>query len=149
MSLRLSITLCLFLLSSLVWAIEEQNSYTPSKVVYDVSSHEPVVLENILNRISLLQNIYGNNPFEASIVVVVHEGAIPLFKSNNKQHNLSHLMDRARSLTMGEIIQFKICEASARIQKIAGKDLHDFTAMVPMADAEIVMLQQKGYAYLR
>ena len=131
-----------------VWAAEEHTPYAPSKVIYDVSSKDPATLENILNRISLLQNIYDNNPFEASIVIVVHEGAIPLFVTKNKQKIVTHLMDRARSLSMGDIIQFRICEASARMQKITKNDLHDFTTMVPMADAEIVMLQHNGYAYL-
>ena len=126
-------------------AVASQNSYRPTKVVYDVSSSDPVVLENILNRVSMLQNIYNNDAFEASIIIVVHEGAIPLFKLTAAKD----LMRRARSLTMGEIIQFKICEASARMQKITQDQLYDFVSMVPMADAELIQLQHDGYAYLR
>lgn len=146
---RLSIVLYLFLLSSISMSAEPQNPYAPAKVVYDLSSENPVLLGNILDRVSLLQNIYDNNPFEASIVIVIHEGAIQLFKINNNHNKSSHLMDRARSLTMGDIIQFKICETSARMQKINKSDLHNFISMVPMADAEIIRLQHSGYAYLR
>lgn len=146
---RLSIVLYLFLLSPISMSAEPQNPYAPAKVVYDLSSENPVILGNIMDRVSLLQNIYDNNPFEASIVIVIHEAAIPLFKVNNKHNKILYLMDRARSLTMGDIIQFKICEASARMQKISESDLHDFISMVPMADAEIISLQHSGYAYLR
>lgn len=139
----------IILIPSYIWAAEEQNPYQPSKVVYDVSNKDPIALENILDRVSFLQNIYDNNPFEASIVIVVHEGAIPLFTKNNNQKLLSQLMGRARSLSMGDVIQFRICEASARMQKITQSDLHDFTTMVPMADAEIIQLQQRGFAYMR
>lgn len=122
----------------------EQTGYPPARVVYDVSSPDPLALQSILDRISLLQKIYGNDPFEASIIVVVHEGAITLF-ARNRQHQL---MQRASSLSVGEIVQFRICSASARMQGFNGKDFHDFVSMIPMADAEIVRLQHSGYAYL-
>lgn len=124
------------------------SEYQPTKVVYDVSTAELSTLDNIISRIGLLQKIYNNDSFEASIIVVVHEAAIPLFKSIGNPDQ-SVLMNRARSLTLGEIVQFRICQASARMQKIKQADLEDFVSMVPMADAEIVRLQQSGYAYLR
>ncbi|WP_455205423.1 DsrE family protein [Kaarinaea lacus] len=126
----------------------EQTPYSPAKVVYDVSSADAVAVNHILDRVSLLQNMYDNNPFEASIIIVVHEGAIPLF-SKSQIHEHRDLVRRANSLTMGDIIQFRICSASAKMQGFTQKDFPDFVKMVPMADAEIVMLQHNGYAYLR
>ncbi len=120
--------------------------YAPAKVVYDISSALPSNLANIFDRVGLLQNIYNNNPFEASIILVIHEGAIPLFakaESGNKD-----LMKRANSFVMGEIIQFRICRASAKQQGFDDQDFHEFIQMVPMADAEIIQLQNSGYAYL-
>lgn len=126
----------------------ELKSYQPAKVVYDVSSHDANDIKHILDRVSLLQKIYGSDSFDASIIIVLHEGVIPLFaKANQNKHK--DLMRRANSLTMGDIIQFRLCSASARMQGFKHIDFHDFIAMVPMADAEIVQLQQKGYAYLR
>ena len=58
-------------------------------------------------------------------------------------------MRRARSLSMGEIIQFRICKASANMQGYKKEDIQDFASMVPMADAEIIQLQNEGFAYLR
>lgn len=119
--------------------------YSPSKVVYDVTSSDPADLKNILDRISMLQNVYNNDSFEASIIVVVHNGTIPLFKNSNQ----SELMARAKSLAMGDIIKFEVCAASARMQNIRADQLHGFISLVPMADAEIIKLQQDGYAYVR
>lgn len=124
-----------------------RSEYKPSKVVYDVSTASAEELGKILDRVNLLQITYGNDPFEASIILVIHEGAIPLFARANNQYNT--IMQRAESLTMAEIIEFRICSASARMQGFNEQDFHQFTTMVPMADAEIVKLQMNGYAYLR
>lgn len=131
--------------------LASETIYQPSRVVYDISSPDPGALGNILDRVGLLQKIYNNDSFEASIVLVIHEGAIPLFKSSsfNNDKLQQSLMTRARSLAMGEIIKFRICEASARMQEISVDQLEDFVVMVPMADAEIIKLQQHGYSYLR
>ncbi|HSH31022.1 MAG TPA: hypothetical protein VK971_14035, partial [Thiohalobacter sp.] len=60
------------------------------------------------------------------------------------------LMRRAQSLTVGGIIEFRMCRAAARGYGYVPKDIHGFVKMVPMADAEIVRLQQEeGYAYMR
>lgn len=124
-----------------------QKTYAPAKVIYDVSSANPAQLNAILDRVSLLQRVYGNDTFEASIIIVVHEGAIPLFARGNKTH--ASLMQRAASLVLDDIIQFRLCLASARMQGFKDNDFYAFAQMVPMADAEIVELQNKGYAYLR
>ena len=126
---------------------EEQKVYEPAKVVYDVSSSNPKALSHILDRASMLQNVYQNDSFEASIIFVIHEGAIPLFGNSDKNQH-AELMRRARSLSMGEIIKFRVCKASASMQGYKKEDLQDFISMVPMADAEIIKLQHDGYAYL-
>ena len=124
-----------------------RSEYLPSKVVYDVSTGDPDALSRLLDRVSLLQIMYGNDPFDASIVLVAHEGAIPLFaKTRNKY---AQLMQRAESLIAGEVIEFRLCGTSARLQGFGENDFHGFITLVPMADAEIVRLQQDGYAYLR
>jgi intracellular sulfur oxidation DsrE/DsrF family protein len=146
MNIRRTISILLFL--SLVCGVTAARSeYLPSKAVYDVSTASPEELNRLLDRVSLLQIMYGNDPFDASIVLVVHEGAIPLFA--RADHKLAQLMQRAASLTAAEIIEFRLCGASARLQGFGDKDFHGFVTLIPMADAEIVQLQQDGYAYLR
>ena len=123
-------------------------TYAPAKVVYDVSNTDPKELSHILDRASTLQNVYDNNSFEASIVIVIHEGAIPLFAKSSANF-ANEIMVRANSLTMGEIIQFRLCEMSAKMQGFKANDFLPFVQVVPMADAELVKLQHQGYAYLR
>ncbi|MEW8657418.1 MAG: hypothetical protein AB2603_03755 [Candidatus Thiodiazotropha endolucinida] len=139
----------LYLLFALLLSVVSTTyaEYAPSKVVYDVTSSDPLDLTNILDRVSLLQNLYGNNSFDSKIVIVIHEGTIPLFAKTSAKY--SHLMQRAKSLTFGEVIEFRLCITSAKLQGYAANDFHDFIVMVPMADAEIIMLQNDGYAYLR
>jgi len=124
-----------------------QNGYSPSKVVYDVTTSDAVALELILDRVSFLQNVYNNNPFDASIVLVIHNEAIPVFVNTNPKY--ANIRQRAKSLTLGEIIQFRVCEASAKIQGFSHEQFDTFLQLVPMADAEIIQLQNLGYAYLR
>jgi intracellular sulfur oxidation DsrE/DsrF family protein len=141
------VSIVLLMAFSVIASADEQATYAPGKVVYDFSSPDPQVLAHLLDRASLLQNHYGNNPFDASIVIVVHEGAIPMFASTNPDADVD-VMRRAASLVMGEVIQFRLCRASARLQGFGSGEFHDFVALVPMADAEIVRLQWAGYAYL-
>jgi len=135
----------LLALAATTAATAEPAAYIPTRVVYDVSSSDSRELNHVLDRISMLQNLYGSGPFEASIVVMLHEGAIPRFTKSGD----AKLRDRARSLALGDIIRFRVCEASAKMQGYAAQDFDEFIAVVPMADAEIVKLQQAGYAYLR
>jgi len=142
-------TFCIFLFLTISMAVNasEISGYKPGKVAYDVSSADASDINNILDRISLLQKIYGSDPFESSIVIIIHEGAIPLF-STSKNTKYREIIERAKSLTHAEVIQFRVCQASAKMQGLGKKDFHDFIQLVPMADAELVKLQHAGYAYL-
>ena len=147
MLVRISVICLLALAVHSIASAEEGARYAPGKVIYDLSRSDPAALKNTLDRAGALQNIYGNNPFDASIVIVVHEGAIALF---SKRNPASHeLMQRAKSLAMGEVIEFRLCDMSARMQGFASGDFPEFITSVPMADAEIARLQQAGYAYLK
>jgi uncharacterized protein len=124
-------------------------AYAPQKVVYDVAVSSPAELEGVLDRVSFLNNIYEANPFDSSIVVVLHGDEIPLFAVSNYAKN-RELMTRAQSLTRAGPIQFRMCVVAARAHGYKPEDIHGFVQMVPMADAEIVKLQREGgYAYMR
>ncbi len=139
--------LCLLSTASLL-GLAGETTYPPDKVVYDFSSPDPAALGSLLDRAGELQKIYANDPFEASIIIVVHEAALTLFAAEAGRFQ-AELMQRAASLTLGEVIQFRLCEMSARMQGLEVDGFPDFTQLVPMADAELVRLQQAGYAYLR
>lgn len=127
----------------------KEAAYAPQRVVYDVAVSSPAELEGVLDRVSYLNNIYQANPFDSSIVVVLHGDEIPLFAVKNHEKN-RELMARAQSLTQAGPIQFRMCVVAARAHGYKPEDIHGFVQMVPMADAEIVKLQrQGGYAYMR
>ena len=124
--------------------------YKPSRVVYDVTSGRAGHLANILDRVSLLSSLYGADPFESSIVVVLHGDVIPLFAIKEYEKN-KELMTRAYNLALSGVAEFRMCKASAKSHySLTPKDIHGFVNMVPMADAEIIRLQnEEAYAYMR
>jgi len=133
------------------WGVAEESTitYKPQKVLYDVTSGDEKKINNILDRASLLNKLYNNDPFDASIVIIIHGQAIPLFTRAffEKYKNTMH---RAHNLAVGSRIEYRMCQASAKIQGFNPGDIHGFVKMVPMADAEIAKLQnEEGYAYIR
>jgi intracellular sulfur oxidation DsrE/DsrF family protein len=127
----------------------EKIEYTDQKVVYDVAANSAKALNNVLDRVSYLSTLNGANPLSTSIVVVLHGDEIPFFAIKNYPR-YKDLMVRAQSLSVGDVIRFEMCAQAAKARGFEAKDIHGFVTMVPMADAEIVRLQQKeGYAYMR
>lgn len=130
-------------------ATEIHQTYSKQKVVFDTTTGSLAGLGNILDRASLMSQLNGADPFDSRIVIVLHGGSIPYFSIKNL-NKYKDLMFRAKSLSVGNVIEFRMCKASAHMQGLAPKDIHGFVKMVPMADAEIVRLQQEeGLAYMR
>lgn len=127
----------------------EAYGYEPQKVLYDVSARNIEDFTNVLDRVSYLNNLYMADPFRASIVVVLHGDEIPFFAVEN-YGTYAELMTRAQSLTVAGPIEFRMCRVAAGERGYEPEDIHGFVKLVPMADAEIVKLQQEdGYAYMR
>jgi hypothetical protein len=123
--------------------------YSPQRVVYDVAATDERAFAHVLDRASFLNNIYHANPFETSIVLVLHGDEIPFFAIKDLERN-KELMTRAQSLTVGGTISIRMCQVAARGYGLSPEDIHGFVQIVPMADAEIIRLQQEeGYAYMR
>jgi intracellular sulfur oxidation DsrE/DsrF family protein len=126
-----------------------EQTYEPQRVVYDVAVKDEAAFSRVLDRASFLNNIYQADPFAASIVLVLHGDEIPFFAIENYPKHQA-LMTRAQSLTVGGTIELRMCEVAARGHGYAPEDIHGFVTLVPMADAEIVRLQQEeGYAYMQ
>jgi len=127
----------------------QEIGYAPHRVVYDVAVADVAGFSRILDRASYLNNIYHADPFEASIVLVLHGDEIPFFAIRNLD-TYRELMQRAQSLTVGGTVEFRMCRVAARGHGLEPDDIHGFVKVVPMADAEIVRLQQEeGYVYMR
>ncbi|MGD2075390.1 MAG: hypothetical protein PVG38_10790 [Gammaproteobacteria bacterium] len=123
--------------------------YGPQKVVYDVAVADGAAFARVLDRASYLNNLYHADPFETSIVLVLHGDEIPLFAIEDYAKH-KELMVRAQSLTVGGTIEYRMCRVAARGHGLEPEDIHGFVRIVPMADAEIVRLQrEEGYAYMQ
>lgn len=131
------------------WGTAEKSEakYEPQKVLYDLTIGDKKGLQNILDRVGLLYKLYGSDLLDSSIVVIIHGDAIPFFSTANPD-NLE-LMKRAHNFTVGAPIEFRMCQAAAKVMGYKPKNIHGFVRMVPMADAEIVKLQKEGYAYMQ
>jgi intracellular sulfur oxidation DsrE/DsrF family protein len=127
----------------------ETINYKPQKVVYDVAASSVEMFSQVLDRVSYLNNIYRADPFDASLVMVLHGDEIPFFAINNLEQ-YRELMQRAQSLTVAGPVEFRMCQVAARGHGLEPGDIHGFVKVVPMADAEIVRLQQEeGHVYMR
>ena len=124
-------------------------TYKPQKVVYDVSATSVASFSHVLDRVSYLNKVYNADPFESSIVMVLHGNEIPFFAIKNYA-KYKELMTRAQSLVISGNIKFRMCKLAAEGQGFKPADIHGFVELVPMADAEIVRLQQEeGHVYMQ
>ncbi|MDV3237618.1 MAG: hypothetical protein LOY58_02035 [Gammaproteobacteria bacterium] len=123
--------------------------YEPHKVVYDVAVADAAAFERVLDRASYLSTVYNADPFRASIVLVLHGDELPFFDTR-KFAQYEDLMRRAQSLTVGGTIELRMCRIAAAAHGMQPEHIHGFVQIIPMADAEIVRLQQEeGYVYMR
>lgn len=126
---------------------EMDSEYAGQEVVYDLFG-DAAAVESVLDRASFLSILNDADPFDHRIVVVIHGDAIPVFAVDHfREHET--VVRRAQSLSVGDVVEFRLCLAAARMAGFASDDFHGFVHMVPMADAEIVKLQQQGFAYMQ
>ncbi len=125
-----------------------EKTYSKQKVVYDVAVSTVAQLRNLLDRASYLSILNEADPFDSRIVIVLHGDEIPFFAIRNYD-KYKGLMAKAQSLTVGGIVDIRMCRAAAKRRGFDPQDIHGFVTMVPMADAEIVDLQSQGFAYMQ
>ncbi len=123
--------------------------YKPQKVVYDVHVKTVKAVESVLDRASYLSTITGADPFDQSIVLVLHGTELSFFAIENYK-KYKELMHRAQSLVESEALTIKMCKIAAQSQGYSSEDIHGFIEMVPMGDAEIIRLQyEEAHAYMQ
>jgi intracellular sulfur oxidation DsrE/DsrF family protein len=123
--------------------------YKPQKVVYDVHVTTVKEVESVLDRASYLSTITGADPFDQSIVLVLHGSELSFFAIKNYD-KYKELVQRAQSLVQSEAITIKMCKIAAQGQGFSPEDIHGFIEMVPMGDAEIIRLQyEENHAYMQ
>jgi intracellular sulfur oxidation DsrE/DsrF family protein len=123
--------------------------YKPQKVVYDVHVKTVEAVESVLDRASYLSTITGADPFDQSIVLVLHGTELSFFAIENYTKHKA-LMHRAQSLVESEALTIKMCKIAAQSQGYSPEDIHGFIEIIPMGDAEIIRLQhEEGHAYMQ
>lgn len=123
--------------------------YRPQKVVYDVTTDKLELMDHVLDRASYLSTITGADPFDQSIVLVLHGSAIKFFAIDNID-KYRKMLTRAESLASSEVLKIKMCKVAAEAQGYMPEDIHGFVELVPMGDAEIIRLQyEEGHAYMQ
>ena len=126
-----------------------ETDYKPQKVVYDVNAETVEHFEGVLSRASYLSTITGADPFDQSIVLVLHGPEIAFFgiKNHNKH---KELIQRAHSLVDSEVLSIRMCKVAAEAMGYNPEDIHGFVEMIPMGDAEIIRLQnEEDHAYMQ
>jgi intracellular sulfur oxidation DsrE/DsrF family protein len=99
--------------------------------------------------VSYLNNLYSANPFEASIVLLLHGDEIPFLAIASYERHREQ-MRRAQSLTVAGPVELGMCAVAAGGHVPEAADVHGFVELVPMAGAEIVHHHQEaGYACMR
>lgn len=129
-------------------AIAIEKEYSKQKVVYDVAVGSVAAVTSVLDRASFLSQLNGADPFDSKIIIVLHGNEIPFFGIKNTA-KYKALMERVQSLSVGGVVEFRMCRVAARGHGFQPEDIHGFVTMVPMADAEIIALQHEGFAYMR
>lgn len=125
-----------------------EQTYVNQKAVYDVMVNSESAMRSVISRAQLLLALNGSDPFENKVVIVLHGNEIPYFAIKNLTAH-EELMQRAQSATQSGLVEFRMCKLAAESFGFHPEDIHGFVNLVPMADAEIVRLQQEGYAYMR
>ena len=130
-------------------AVVTPTEYKPQKVVYDVHVKTVEAVKSVLDRASYLSTITGADPFDQSIVLVLHGKELSFFAIKNYE-KYQDLMKRAQSLVESEALTIRMCKIAAQSQGFAPEDIHGFVEMIPMGDAEIIRLQyEEGHAYMQ
>lgn len=123
--------------------------YQPQKVVYDVHVDTLKAMTSVLDRASYLSKMTGADPFDSSIVLVLHGHEINFFARKNYK-KYKDLIHRAHSLVDSDVLKIKMCQLAAEGQGYKPGDIHGFVEMVPMGDAEIIRLQnEENHAYMQ
>lgn len=125
-----------------------KQTYAKQKIVYDVATGSESTMRGVVSRAMLLADLNGSDPFDSKVVILLHGNEIPFFAIKNGP-KYRELMQRAQSATLSGVIEFRMCRLAAEMHGFQPEDIHGFVTLVPMADAEIVRLQQEGYAYMR
>lgn len=130
-----------------------------SKVVYDLTTSDVKKFEkSILKGIVVHKNHYESNLGEIDISVVIHGGAYrffvkdldkTMFKDDKKLAKVyQDLKKRIASISQNYDVEFLMCNAALKRNKLEQKDIVKFVKFVPTSTIGLIDKQNANFAYI-
>ena len=148
------ILILLFTLLSFLFAEEES-----LKVVFDLTTKDLAKFEkNIIKGVVVNKTYFEGQLKEYDVSVVIHGGAYrffvkdlthTIFKDDKRLATVyTELKKRISSLSDTYDVEFLMCGAAMKRNKLEAKDIVSYVKIIPNSTIGLVERQNEGYAYL-
>ena len=148
------IILMLVILFGLVHAEDES-----AKVVFDLTTKNLAKFEkNIIKGVVINKGYYESSFRELDVTVVIHGGAYRFFVKNIDNTTFKDdkklvkvyatLKKRLQSLSETYDVEFLMCGAAMKRNKLKAKDIVEYVKIIPNSTIGLIDKQNEGYAYL-
>ncbi|MEN8304478.1 MAG: DsrE family protein [Campylobacterota bacterium] len=130
-----------------------------SKVVYDLTTSSVAKFEkSILKGIEVHKTHYQNDLKELEVAVVIHGGAYrffvkdlqsTIFKDDKELAKVyADLKKRIAIMSDTYEVEFFMCEAGMKRNKLEEKDIVEFVKLLPTSTVGLIDKQNQGFAYI-
>ncbi len=130
-----------------------------ARVVLDLTTSSVVKFEkNILKGIVAHKTHYENSLKELEVTVVIHGGAYrffvkdlqsTMFKDDKELSKVyAELKKRIASMSDTYEVEFLMCKAAMKRNKLEEKDIVEFVKLVPTSTIGLIDKQNEGFAYI-
>ena len=148
------ILLTLLMLFGLLHADDES-----AKVVFDLTTKNLAKFEkNIIKGVVINKGHYESSFRELDVAVVIHGGAYrffvkdidnTIFKDDKELVKVYEaLKKRLKSLADTYDVEFLMCAAAMKRNKLEAKDIVEYVKIIPNSTIGLIDKQNEGYAYL-
>ena len=130
-----------------------------AKVVFDLTTKNTAQFEKvILKGMVVHKTHYENNLKELEVAVVIHGGAYrffvkdlqsTMFKDDKELAKVyADFKKRIASMADTYEVEFLMCKAAMKRNKLEAKDIVEFVKLVPTSTVGLIDKQNEGYAYI-
>jgi intracellular sulfur oxidation DsrE/DsrF family protein len=130
-----------------------------AKVVFDLTTKDLAKFEkNIIKGVVINKSHYEGSLKELEVTVVIHGGAYrffvkdidkTIFKNDTKLVKVyDELKKRIASMADTYDVEFLMCGAAMKRNKLEPKDIVEFVKIIPNSTIGLIDKQNEGYAYL-
>lgn len=120
-----------------------------AKIVYDLTTKDLAKFERtILKGIVVNKEYYGSALKELDVTVVIHGGAYRFFTKDPEHSIYKDLAKRIKAMVEHYDVEFLMCGAGMRKNKLEAKDVYNFVKIIPNSTIGLIDRQNNGYAYI-